>query len=92
MTPSEMKAGDRELNKQSLALLERVFVAEVEAGVSGGIGVMQTKSRIARRLVEDGYLTEATVILPGRFAIEVVGYRLTHLGRMTYCSTCKAEP
>lgn len=77
------------MDSRSLAILEKAFCAEIEEGVSGGIGVMQTKSKLAEKLVESGHLDRARKRIGGRFPLTVEGYRLTHLGRLTYCLTCE---
>lgn len=79
------------MDKRSLGLLERAFVAEVEAGIHGGLDLMQTKSKLAEKLVADGYLEKQSRVLGGRMAMTVEGYTLTHLGRITYCATCSDE-
>lgn len=78
------------MNKQSLALLERAFHAEVESAVTKqGSGLLHTKSKLAQKLVEEGYLEHAQWTLPGRFPVVVEGLSLTHLGRMTYFMSCE---
>lgn len=79
------------MNKQSLALLEKAFTEEVNEGLHGGIGIMQSKSKLATKLLEDGYLVEASKTVGGRFPVVVKGYRLTHLGRMEYCQSCTEQ-
>ena len=74
--------------KRLLELLEKAFVAEIDEGANGGIGLMQSKSKLTEKLVEDGYLVKDKRTLGGRMPVTVEGYRLTHLGRITYCSTC----
>ena len=76
------------MDKRSLELLEKAFAAEIEAATNNGIGLMQTKSKIAEKLVETGYLEKASRALGGRLPVTVEGYQLTHLGRITYCSSC----
>jgi hypothetical protein len=49
---------------------------------------MQTKSKVALKLVEEGYLIKDSQTIGGRFPVTVHGYRLTHLGRITYCVGC----
>lgn len=72
------------LNKRSMALLEKAFAAEI----AGGLGLMQTKSKLAAQLVEEGYLMQVTERINCRLPVTVEGYRLTHLGRLTYCLSC----
>jgi hypothetical protein len=67
-------------------MLERAFTSEVN-----GENLFQTKSRLAEVLAEDGYLEEASYTIEGRFPVIVKGYRLTHLGRLTYCLSCEDD-
>lgn len=76
------------MDKRSLAILEKAFCAEIDEAVSGGIGLMQTKSKIAEKLVESGHIEKSSTLIGERFPVTVEGYRLTHLGRLTYCLTC----
>lgn len=79
------------MGKRMLKMLERAFDAEIGAAFSNGVDIFQTKSKLANELVEEGYLIEAEMTLHGRVPVTVKGYRLTHLGRLTYCSTCEGE-
>lgn len=74
------------MNKAELALLERAFTAEINAALSKNdvLRLIQTRSRVAKKLVENGMLRETT-IFSGH--VSVTGYELTHLGRFTYCAT-----
>lgn len=74
------------MNKQSLDLLEKVFAAEIN-GVVDGIGLFRTKSKLAKKLEDSGYIIKDFVILGGRFPVKIEGYRLTLLGNMTYCTS-----
>jgi hypothetical protein len=76
------------MNQREMKLLEKAFIAEFEEGAHGVIGVMQTKSKVALKLVEEGYLVKDSQTIGGRFPVTVHGYRLTHLGRTTYCVGC----
>jgi hypothetical protein len=81
------------MNKKSLKLLEQVFLCEINSALSkDGIGLFQTKNKLADQLVSEGYLERKTVLLPGRFPVSISGYELTHLGRFTYCASCDDEP
>lgn len=71
-----------------MKLLEKAFIAEFEEGAHGMLGVMQTKSKLAEKLTEEGYLYKDKQTIGGRFPVTVHGYRLTHLGRITYCTSC----
>jgi hypothetical protein len=76
------------MNQREMKLLEKAFIAEFEEGAHGAIGIMQTKSKVAAKLVEDGYLVKDKMVIAGRFPVTIEGYRLTHLGRLTYCTGC----
>lgn len=79
---------DKSLSKLAFALLERAFIAEIDEGINGTIGLLQSKSKLAEELAEGGYLVKDKITLGGRFAVTISGYRLTHLGRLTYCMNC----
>lgn len=80
------------MNKVELTLLEKAFEAEIaEALGEGGFGMIQSKSKVVQKMVEDELLQPCEKVLQGRFPVTLKGYRLTHLGRMMYCSTCKEE-
>lgn len=83
------------MNKRTLDLLEKAFEAQVNAALNGGTDLIQTKSKLAQQLVEDGLLVKDTQMLPGwPSAITIEGYRLTDLGHATYCFSdrCDGEP
>ena len=69
------------MTKAKLAILEKAFGAEVENRLP-----FQSKSKLATSLWADGYLKSMTVHF-GNVSVE--GWQLTHLGRYTYCETCK---
>jgi len=73
------------MDKRSLDLLEKAFAAEINGALEGGLGLLQTRSKLADKLVESGHLVKATVRLGGRFPVTIEGYRLTILGNATYC-------
>lgn len=78
---------EERMNKQQLTILERAFCAEIDAALMGGPGVIQTRSKVAKELEDDGYLSTATVSLGGRIPMTITGYVLTHAGRLAYCSS-----
>lgn len=74
------------MNKKDLDLLERAFDCEVKAALHGTPTPMQTRAiKRADALVEAGHLERATEMWRG---VQIEGYELTHLGRMTYCAHC----
>ena len=76
------------MKKSELTILMRAFAAEIEAALNGGIPLLQSRSKVAQDLCEDGYLADVEWIVSERPRVTVDGYALTHLGRMTYCATC----
>lgn len=77
------------MNKRKLALLERAFSAEIDSALSGGLGIMQTRSKLADDLVLDGYLAKAKRTIAGHLSVTRDGYVLTELGRYAYCVSCE---
>ena len=73
------------MNKRELDLLERAFSAEIDAAVHGGLGIIQTRSKLAERLFNQGYLRKVSRNLGGRFPTTVEGYALTLAGNAAYC-------
>lgn len=76
------------MTKPELALLEKVWAAEVASAFNNAPHVYQTKSKLAQKLEADGLIRMATVTLGGRFAVTVKGYELTDAGRLIYCASC----
>lgn len=73
------------MKKQELAILERAFEAEVNGALCAhGIHLLQTKSKVAKRLMEEGYLNFTSLKFQG---MTISGYELTHAGRLTYCAS-----
>lgn len=78
--------------KRELALLEKAFVAEIEYALERKekfcLPFMQTKSKLAEKMVEDGLLQHEEMTVGG---IHFKGYGQTFLGNMTYCMSCTDE-
>ena len=68
------------MNKRELQMLERVWIAEIEGRLP-----LQTKSKVAEKLTEDGYLIHDATVMGGA---RVEGYWLSHAGRLSYCMSC----
>ncbi len=80
------------MNKRELDLLEKAFEASINAAF-GGVGLIQPRgTKLADKLVTDGYLERAEVKLGGRFPVTIRGYGLTLLGNLVYCTSCDVEP
>ena len=76
------------MKKRELELLERAFAQEVEAAITGSLHLIQTRSKLATKLVEDGFLRESEITLGGGLPVKIKGYELTEAGRLAYCITC----
>lgn len=72
------------MNKKQLAILERAWVEEID---TSSFGLIQTKSKVAAKLAEDGYLAFESVTLHEKLPIVVEGYRITHAGIFEYCQS-----
>lgn len=74
------------MDKKRLALLEKAFVAEINAGLNGHqLHLIQTKAKLAEVMAEEGLLAKRKVSMAG---VAVEGYELTNFGHMTYCTLC----
>lgn len=80
------------MNKRELSILEKAFSAENNAGSRNGMHLIQTRAKLAEKLVDDGYLAHRTVVLGVLYPVTIKGYELTHAGRLTYCASCDIDP
>lgn len=90
------------MNKKQLDILEKAFSAQVDSAMKQDIasaqnnpfGIIQTKSKVAKQLCDDGYL-EYTQVNFGRHGLPVTikGYILTIKGNLAYCTSdrCKLD-
>ena len=69
--------------RTQLDILEKAFSAQIDAAVSNGFGVIQTNSKIAKELADNGYLELVKITLPGQLPVTIVGYVLTIKGNLT---------
>lgn len=76
------------MTKRENELLGLAFAKEVESAITGGAHVIQTKSKLAKKLVGDGFLREVEITMPGRFPVRIKGHELTEAGRLMYCTSC----
>lgn len=72
------------MNKRDMALLEKAFMAEIDAALNGTPRPMQTKSARAEALVSEGLLERLEEVWRG---VRIKGYGLTHAGRFAYCAS-----
>jgi len=71
------------MDKERLALLAKAYDAEINAALSRSpLWLMQTKSKLATKMVKEGLLSKCEVTVHG---IHYEGYELTHAGRMMFC-------
>lgn len=71
------------MNKKQLAILERAWEAEIACSLKEQpLPIIQTKSKIARQLCDDGFLDE--VSLNYQMAT-FKGYQINHIGIAAYC-------
>lgn len=78
------------MRKAELRILEQAFEREIDAALTRGkLHLLQTRSKLAEKLADEGYLSRAKVTIMGYPPVIVSGFELTHLGRMTYCATCE---
>ena len=75
------------MTKQELDILEKAFEAQIDAAINNGLGLIQTKSKVAKRLAEQGYLESVVAKLTGDIPVIVKGYALTITGHFEYCSS-----
>ena len=75
------------MTKKELDLLEKAFLAEIDGALTNGINILQTKSKIAEKLVNDGLLNKVKKTLKGCPHVTIEGYVLTDLGNLTYCTS-----
>lgn len=75
------------MNQRDLKTLERLFVSEIH----GLLPFQKIGPKHAEKLESEGLIQGMEKILPGRFPMLIKGWQLTHLGRMSYCSTCEDE-
>ncbi|WP_342859339.1 hypothetical protein [Enterobacter kobei] len=69
------------MNKKQIAILEKSWMAEID----NDIPIIQTKSKIAAQLAEEGYLEWKELTLGGAFPVVIRGYQITHAGILAYC-------
>jgi len=75
------------VSKAELSFLEKVFSKEITGGM------LQSKSKMAKKLENDGYIQEIEKRFYGRLgAIVCKGYVLTFKGNYTYCNSCRDVP
>jgi hypothetical protein len=75
------------ISKARLDALEKLFSAEIDGRLP-----FQSKAKIYVTLCDEGLALPMEVKLGGRFPVRILGYELTHAGRILYCSHCSVVP
>ena len=77
------------MNEKELDLLEKAFGAEIDSAMNNNhLGIIQTKSKAVKSLVESGLLKHVVV---NRWPASFAGYVLTDAGRMAYCTSDRCK-
>ncbi|EOW22007.1 hypothetical protein [Escherichia coli] len=72
------------MNKKQLAILEKAWDAQISCALKEqALPIIQTKSKIARQLCDDGFLNEVEIT---RQMVTFKGYEINHHGIAAYCS------
>lgn len=79
------------MKKSELDLLEKVLDQEIDGAINRHAGIYQTKSKIAKKLENEGFLIKVKIVLGGSFPVTIEGYRLTLLGNFAYCTSDRCE-
>jgi hypothetical protein len=81
------------MKNKELDILERAFCAQIDYDFGNGFGIIQTKSKVAKQLAEDGFLKNVQIRLGGNLPVTIEGYALTLQGNLTYCTSdrCKRD-
>ncbi|EMC7876530.1 hypothetical protein VLI38_002165 [Enterobacter roggenkampii] len=69
------------MNKKQISILEKAWMAEID----NDIPIIQSKSKIAAQLADEGYLEWKEATLGGAIPIVIRGYQITHAGILAYC-------
>lgn len=77
------------MNKKQLAVLEKAWEADLAHALKEHrYPIFQSKSKVAKQLADDWYLELVEFYDEG---VTIKGYRITHLGIMTYCESLPYE-
>lgn len=73
------------MNKKELAILEKAWDAEISCALKEiPLPIIQTKSKVARQLCDDGFLDEVTLNYQ---MATFKGYQINHFGIFAYCQS-----
>lgn len=74
-------------------ILEKIFMADIEAAMTKRDLPAQLKSKHLERLEKEGMIRRAEMTLGGRFPVTVQGWALTDRGHYHFCKECvRREP
>jgi len=62
--------------------------AEIDSALNKTPPIVQTESKVAEKLEEEGFIKFVELKLGGRFAVTIKGYKITLKGNITYCQYC----
>ncbi|EAA3830262.1 hypothetical protein JGI24_000137 [Salmonella enterica] len=72
------------MNKKQLAILEKAWDAQISCALKEQtLPIIQTKSKIAMQLCDDGFLDEVEIT---HQMVTFKGYEINHYGIAAYCS------
>ncbi|HGH7262927.1 TPA: hypothetical protein ACHQNL_002685 [Serratia marcescens] len=81
------------MNKRQIKLLEDAWELDIGHALKEyPIPLLQTKSKVAKQLADDGYLELVTLRSKEKLG-EIIfeGYRITHAGIFAYCMSLQDE-
>ena len=77
------------MNKKELDILENAFNAEIESAFNKNLfPIIQTKSKTAKKLCENGYLEEVCFMYGN---VKITGYAITIRGHIAYCDSDRCK-
>lgn len=76
------------MNKKELDILEKAFDAQAVSAFNKGFGIIQTKSKTASKLCDDGYLENVVI---NYMNVKIKGYALTLKGMLAYCFSDRCD-
>lgn len=79
------------MNSKELDILEKAFSAQIDTAFNKGFGIIQTKSKVAKQLSDDGFLQDVQIKLGGNIPVTIKGYALTIKGNLAYCSSDRCK-
>jgi len=73
------------MNKKQISILEKAWDAEISCALKEiPLPIIQTKSKVARQLCDDGFLDEVTL----NYQMSTFkGYQINHFGIFAYCQS-----